>query len=494
MKKNINKIWKLVSSYLKSRILVLIITLLYTFFVLLLLLHRFWQFEAYFYDHGYLDISLWRVAHLQAPITEHLNLGVINIFADHFYLSFYLLAPFYWLTDKYETTVILTAILPSLSIPFAYEIAAKLVKRKYWVYALLFAYMFFIGLQNALIFFLHPETIMILPLMIFFWSIITDRKKLFYVLLFIILGFKETVSALTFATGLFLIFYKKTWRKHGLIVMLISVVYFFVVTKLIQPSFSPIGKYYYEPDWLLVLKESAHRFFVPFLKTKTLFFTFASFAFLPLIYLPFLPIILQDFFLRFVLAPQEPHRWDLGLAYSANLSVTLFVAACFAINFLQRKKLFQKISIFWASCLVTIVIILHAVVFRGPFGLLYNFDFYKHTKNLDFLREFISKIPREGKIMTQNNLAVFFTHNDLVLIKSCAKVNQVQPDVIAFDIREGQSNNNFWPSTEKELKNILASMRESNSYDAIYDDQSKYIFKKVQNSLVDLKCDKDESV
>lgn len=481
--------------YLKTRKLPILIALIYLILSLLLLLNRFWQFEAYYYDQGYYETTIWKISRFQAPITEHLQIGKANIFADHLVPSLFLLAPFYWITDQYETTVILTAISVALSIPFAYEIARKLIKSKLWIYGLLFAFMFFIGLQNALIFFAHPETIMILPLMILFWSILTDKKNFFYLLLFINLGFKENVAALTFTIGLFLIFYKKSWKKDGAITMTISLAYFFLATKLIQPYFSPNGKYYYEPNWLYAAKEFPARFFLPVLKIKTLIFSFAAFAFLPLFFVPFLPIILQDFLLRFVLAPQgEPHRWDLGLAYSANLAVTLFVGSCFAINRLQKVKYFEKISAIWAVTLIIVVVVFHRFIFHGPYGLTYNRDFYSHTKNLDFLRSFISKVPTDGKIMTQNNLAVFFTHNDLVLIKSCGKINKEQPDTIAFDLRSGQSANNFWPSTEKELNNILVALKESSSFHMVYEDGNKYIFRKDKNSIANLKCFKDESI
>ena len=265
------KLKQLTPECLKSRVIILIITLIYTSLILLLLLNRFWQFEAFYYNQGYYESTVWHVSRLQAPIVDHQALGRVSIFADHFIPSVFILSPLYWLTESYLTTIIAVAIGVGISVLIAYEIANKLIKNKFIVSSLLFAYMFFIGLQNALITFLDPIVLMIPFLMLLFWAVISDKKKLFYLLLFLNLGFKETIASLGLTLGVFLFFYDKTWKKHAIYTIIISTTYALLVTKLIIPKFAPEHNFFYEPNWNVVLEDFIPRLFLPVIKTKTIF-------------------------------------------------------------------------------------------------------------------------------------------------------------------------------------------------------------------------------
>src|SRR3990167_4922368 len=135
------KLKQLTLKYYKSRIIILIITLIYTSLILLLLLNRFWQFEAFYYNQGYYESAVWHLSRFQAPIVDHQALGRVNIFADHFTPSVFILTPLYLLTESYLTTIIAVAIGVGISVFIAYEIANKLIKNKFMVFSLLFAYM-----------------------------------------------------------------------------------------------------------------------------------------------------------------------------------------------------------------------------------------------------------------------------------------------------------------------------------------------------------------
>ena len=109
------------------------------------------------------------------------------------------------------------------------------------------------------------------------------------------------------------------------------------------------------------------------------------------------------------------------------------------------------------------------------------------------MRDFVDRIPREGKIMTQNNLAVFLTHNDLYLLSNCARINDISPDVIAFDFRPGQSPNNMWPMDEQSLKELSLILKNSNSFETYYSEEHRYIFTKSAGKQMKINCPEDES-
>ena len=403
----------------------------------------------------------------------------------------FLISPFFWLTNRYETTIVILALGAGFSVYVAYLIASKLIKNYLMIFALLFAYMFYVGIQNALIFFLHPTTLMILPLMLLFWAIVNNKIKFYYILLLINLGFKETVVTLTFALAFFLFFYKKKWRKHALITAVITIVYTLLVTQIIVPPLSPTSHFNYEPQWLEIISRSVTGWVHP-IKIKTMLATFATFGFLPIFYPLFLPTIMQDFLLRYIIGPQAGFRWDLGQYYNANLVVLMFFGSVIAIQKLEGKNLSSKIITTWAILIFIIVSLLHRFIYHGPFGLAYNPEFYRHTFRQDFMWDFIDKIPKNGKLMLQNNIAAVFSHNDVYILKDCKKINKVQPDVLVFDFRSGQNVNNWWPTSDHEMKANVELLKQNPSYSIKYNDNSRYIFIRNSKDFSQLSCPENE--
>src|SRR4030042_6870023 len=98
------------SSRLKSLELILIIVFifLYSLAASLVSLNRYWQYNAFWYDFGIFDTTIWKLSRFQLPIILNLQppLGKI-VWADHLNPSAILLAPIYWITDKQE--IIFTA-------------------------------------------------------------------------------------------------------------------------------------------------------------------------------------------------------------------------------------------------------------------------------------------------------------------------------------------------------------------------------------------------
>lgn len=471
------------TSYLRSRKLVLLLATIYTAVILLVTLNRFWQFEVFYYDQGLFERAIWLVSRLKPPIIEHQTLGTVWQFADHFLPSVYIMfSPWYLLTQRPDITLIAQAIYTGISVIVAYEIARLKIKNPWLIYALLIAFMGYVGLQNALIFYIHDLTAMILPLMLLLYFLFKEKWRWFWVLFIFNLGFKETVAVVGLSLGIFMWIYKKSWRRKAIMVSFISIGYGYVVTKFVIPFFAE-GKFLYFPVWPTHISEYFTRFVDMPIKVQAIFYSLATFGFLPLLTPPMYPLILQDLFLRFVLSGgPSTQRWDLGLHYNANLVVFLFISSILAVAFLEKQHWFsKKIKLVYAAIIVVTVLYLHQFVLHGPFGLVYNPEFYRHTARMGFMHDFIKRIPTQGKIMVQNNLAVFFTHYDLYVLRDASYLNQVKPDVVAFDLRPGQNPNNFWPMSEKgltELVNEIKTNKTEAAYQLFYQDGSRYIFVK----------------
>lgn len=476
---------KKIIHYLKTRKLIIALSLVYTLVVLTVLLHRFWQYEAFYYDHGMMEQTAYHLSRLQPPL-HHREYGKAIYYIDHFLPSMQLvLAPFYWLADSYEAPIIAMSLYIGLSVLVAYEIASKIIKNKLLVYALLFGFMFYIGLQNALIFLVHDVTVQILFLMLLFWTIVANKKSWYYPFLILNLGFKESFAFTAVALGIAIILFgQKQWKKHGIITILVSFIYGLVVVKFIIPyfyylSFGQPSACIYEPEW----PDSLSAYFTYFvntrLKRETIFTSLATFGFLPL-FSPFsLVLLLQDWAQRFVLlAPNNPLRHGLNLHYNANLAVFLFVGSVLSLGSLQKKDWYQRLALGHALFIFFITAVFHRFIYHGPLGLIYNKDFFKITKNQQFMNDFVSRIPKKGKIMVQNNIAVRFTHDDLYLLLSEEVLKKESPDVIALDFRPGQNPNNYWPLNEEKMAKLTQSLLRDKNYQPIYQEKYRYIFVK----------------
>ncbi|MBI4130716.1 DUF2079 domain-containing protein [Candidatus Roizmanbacteria bacterium] len=463
--------------YFKRRTLILLITFLYTLVVGIVVLNRFWQFEVFYYDQGLYDRSIWLVSRLQTPIIEHQGLGRVHQFADHFIPSVFLLfSPLYWVTSRYDITLIALSVYTGLSVLIGFEIARGLIKNRIMIYALLGAYMGYVGLQNALIFYIHPITAVLLPLQLLFLTLFRQQWRLFFPLLIMVLGFQETLAPLGVAIGLFMLLYRREWWKQALFVIIISLVYGYVATRIVMPSFSD-KPYLYQPEWPVAREDYVKRFIDDPRKIDVIQYSLATFGWLPLFAPATWPFLLQDLFLRFVVSGGPP-RWDLGLHYNAPLAVLLFVSAVLGYRFLEKRRWAgTKTSVLWSLGIVGIVLYLHQFVLHGPFALAYNPEFYRHTGRQGFMHEFLRAVPKEGVVMTQNNLAVFFTHEkDVHIINHYADILTIQPDLVVIDLRPGQNPNNFWPSTEGKLREAVSFLQTNSDYTEKYNKEDRYIF------------------
>ncbi len=412
-------------------------------------LNRFWQFEAFYFDHGIYDGSLWQVAHGLTPIIDHLENGFISQFSDHFTPTLYLLAPLYWFTAKYEPVLIIGNFFVAASAWVLFLIARAKIKSRLLVFAIIFAYTLFIGLQNTIIANLHTELPALLTLALALWAIEKKRWKTYWLFLILTLGCKQNFAAIGVGLGIYLLFSN---RKTGILTVVLSFVYYFLVTKIIIPSYA------YNPSF--------HLDWSP-IKTETIFISLATFGFLPLGAVTFLPAIFQDFITRFFFT--SPARWDLGLHYNATLSVLLAYGAILGS---QRLK---KLAILAAIFIIFTTLYFHRFKYHGALGLAYNPDFYRHTSEMNFLKDFLARIPSNKTVMTLNNLAPYLTHTNPVMLLR-GNYEDYKPEIIALDIRAGQNPANFWPTSFETLINLPVLISTDSAYNTRRVSDTLYIY------------------
>lgn len=298
---------------------------------------------------------------------------------------------------------------------------------------------------------------------------------MYWVFLILILGFKETMAGLGVGLGIYLVFREKSERKIGFLTIIIGILWGFLTSKLIIPYFSG-GHFFYSPVFPSSVRLAITSFFYPWIKLKTVFFTYATFGILPIGYLPLLPAIIENFLERFVFQ-NDAVRWDLGFHYNAPLSPLLIMASMEFIKKYQLETKFPKILKVWAIFVIATVFILHRFILHGPLMLFSHPAFYQTTKNNKFLTDFINKIPRHGLIMTQHHFATRFTHNCVIILKDDYK--KYDPDYIALDLRTGQNPANFYPLTEGATRELFEKIKKDPSYTLKKLTDNTFIFAKI---------------
>lgn len=438
---------------------------------------RFLQFETFYFDHSIFDRALWLASRFQPPLIDHYGSSLLNQLGDHFTPVMYLLAPLYWFTSSYTAILVMENIFVIGSTIVLLIIARRYIKSKLLLFTLCLSYTLFIGLQNAVIANFHTELPALLTLSLVLWAM--DRKKwhFFWIFLLFTFGLKETFTTIGVGIGVYLLLIKQF--KIGITTVVISLLYYWFVTRFTIPSFSH-GPYMYASSVAIGINLIT-RFFVPLIKSETLLVSFFTFGLLPFFNRAFLPVILLDYFVRFVVS-DSPARSDLGLHYNTLVSVLLVYGSILGIKYLFKTNWYPKIYKAHALGIILMTLFFH-YKYHGPLGLFYNKVFYQQTKNLDFLRNFLNQIPPGGRVMTQNNLGPHLTHtHEVILLRNDYWL--FMPDTIAFDSRDGQNANNYWPMLFANLKELKSDLER----DPNYEDKSLTVEQKlfVKKNSVDM--------
>jgi uncharacterized membrane protein len=439
---------------------------------------RYWQYDVFYFDFGIFDKAIWSVSRFTVPVIDHYILGEKIIFADHFSPSIFILAPFFWIFPYSETLLVLQACVVAASGFILFLIGRHVLKNSFYAITVMLCYFLFVGLQNAVITDFHEVTIATLFFMLTFLCLVKQKAKLYFLCFLLLLGFKESIFLLGVGVGIAMLFLQPSWRKIAYATILISLMWGLLSIKIIIPFFSG-GRYLYVNQFSVNPITVFLSFINSPIKLHTLFYTFLSFGFLPVLSPAFWFLIFQDFFTRFY-SSEMTAPWDLGFHYSALTSTIMAVSSIYSIHFLQ-KHIKNK---FLTSFMVFVLLIsgfLYRVTLHGPFALSYNPAFYTHTKDLAFLDNLIKKVPKNVSVMAQNNLAPHFTHQKVWLLLSSNEKNSVeyytlkQPGYIVFDNRPGQNPNDHFGISD--INVLLNSLQKDKNYKLFYQVGGSYIYK-----------------
>lgn len=461
------------------------IILFFTISYIVLMLNKYWQFEYFAVDNVYFDTALWKMAHFQAPIVAHPVLGKTNIFGDHFHPVIFLISILYIFTSKQEIVFIAMGVLYGLSAVLAMLIGFKLIKSRFVTYALLTAYFLYIGTQNALIYGFHE--INFVPLFFFFlvYTIIFEKWRLYWLALALLLLTKESMMFLTIPLSFFMFFAYPKKRTLAVVTSVISCIYYLFITHYVIPHLSASGGFLYgsDIDYPNNIAHFFHLMTTPPEKVETFVVSVLTFGLLPLLNPLTLPLVLQDFVVRYIIAIPGNVQYTLFFHYNLGLAPLLLFSSIWSIHTFQTNKYLnatQKLLPVFG-----IIVLLFSFYFyrfygkRGPLLLVFNKAFYQTTTNNSFLWKLVKKTPQDGSVMTQNHLEYIFAHQGVFPLTSDSKLlKKEDPKYIVVDLRQGQNPNNYFPIDEAQTKELIQTLLEKKVYSIYFQEGTMYILKK----------------
>lgn len=386
----------------------------------------------------------------------------INHLGVHFSLILYLFAPLYALFQDPKTLLVLQSLMLGLGALPLYLIAKEKTKSIIFAQAIAIVYLLYPAMYNMNLYDFHELSFA--PTIIFFalYFLETDKYRFFWIFFALALFIKEEVALSGLFLGLYIIFAKKE-RKFGVLVSIISLIYFIATTNIFMPFF---GQPYNFIDRYLELTSSKYNSYAGiiynviihplfalqliFLNTKKLLYLIG--LLLPVIFLPLfsgIAFILVIPSLLINLLSSYPPQYSLYCQYNGVIIPFLFFATIVGYN--NFPKIIKKYRnlIPYILIILTITITLSAtlrLILDRDFLLLMN------TPENIALNNILKKIPSNASVASMENIVPHLTQRKEVWLFPV--INNAE--YVLFNISETA---NYWPigrlGTHDLLKNLL---------------------------------------
>lgn len=407
------------------------------------------RFLTFGWDLGFYDQTVWQYSKFTIPYSTFVDLPALG---ERFSPILVFFAPFYWLFADARVLLLGQALFAALAALPIYYVGKLLTKSAFVGFVVSTSYLSFIGLQRAVFFDFHPDTLIpfFIALVLLFALLNKENLSLFFS--FLLLLHKEWVGLLVAALGLMFIVQKK--KSLGVKTLLLGVVGFVLTIYMV---ILPLGGSQSQALNLGFLGKTPldaakyaignplsllSKLFNPFDKLKTVISSFWPFAFLPLLAPSTLIPILAQFAVRFL---DETHKqsWTLRFHYSASLAPLMAYGAAMGIGIVKRKKL--------ASLILLSASILGMIVFHAPIFSLFKSSFYFEQQWISNNREILSLVPEHVAVAAQNNLVPHLSTREKIY--PLPKILDAQ--YLVVDLHENQSDYNFHTGTKAEIEELV---------------------------------------
>lgn len=415
------------------------------------------HFQSQGNDFSIYDQALWLYSKFDQPYS---TITFEHDLANRFRPIMLPISSVFWFTGNERVILILQSLVLCAAV-FPIWLLARRYLPWFLSLAVGFIYLDYAGIASAVVYDFHEMAFLPFFLAWLFYFLEKRAWKSYFAALILSLSVREHVGFLLSAIG-FYVFFSTRNLGAAILTSVISILWSILAIFYIMPSFGQTSyasfvekddsllaagfKYFSNP--LLAIKN----FFAPFSKIHTLFFSFFSFGFLPILGFALMPAILLQFASRF-LDLQHPIRHTLYFHYSVELAVFLAIA-----TILGAKMVLVR----WRQAAVALTIFLVGahffvnIVLPSPLSNLFNPQFWQRQPWMQDTALILSMVPQNASVETQNNLMPHLSHRREVYILPIIR----GADYIVLDLRPGQDNWNFYTDNleiaKKQFKDLVA--------------------------------------
>lgn len=451
--------------------------LIFALFYSLLAVIRHNHFQSQGIDFSIYDQALWLYSKFQIPFSTVTSLHDL---ADRFRPIMLPLSALYWFTSNERVILVFQAIILTAAVLPIWLLARKVLPR---VLALVicFAYLNFVGIQSVNVYDFHETAV--LPFLLAWLFLFLERRQWesYFTTLILCLMVRENVGFLISTFSIY-VWARTKNIKVALSTAVISLAWSIVAIGIFMPALGQVhyGSFVRADDTLggalfgylknptLAIKS----LLLPSEKIATIFWSFLSFGFVPLTFLPLLPAIIFQLAARF-LDQLHPIRWTLYYHYGAELAVLMAISTIFGAKMLLAK--FTKRNML--AIIVALIIFAQVMSFlllHVPLKNLLKKNFYQDAPWAGDTRKILALVPKDASVAAQNNLLPHLSHRKFIYL--LPKING--SDYVIFDLHPGQDNWDFYTGNLQTASNQLRELVDQNMYKLIAASGNVYLLKR----------------
>ncbi|MBI2598701.1 DUF2079 domain-containing protein [Candidatus Curtissbacteria bacterium] len=433
------------------------------------------HFQSQGIDFSIYDQALWLYSRFERAFS---TVTFLDNLADRFRPITIPLSALYWFTGNERVLLIFQSIILSAAVFPIWLLGRRYLPRILAIMAA-FLYVDFIGIQAATVSEFHEMALLPFFLAWLFYFLEREKWRAYFTVLLICLAVREHVGLTLGVLGLYVFFVKKN-LKAALLTAVIAFSWSVLAISIIMPklgqeyygTFVKTGDSLYEGIFGYLTNPflTIKTFFVPFVKTQTIFWSFFSFGLVPFAYLALLPVILFQFASRFF-DLQHPIRWTLYYHYSLETGVFLAVATIYGLKLIlaklpRKRYIIGVLAILLLGAQTTSNIILHS-----PLKTLLKAQFYREEPWSWDTRFILSMVPPDATVASQNNLLPHLSHRREIYLLPIPRNAQY----IVLDLHPGQNDWNFYTDNLDLAKSQFKELIRNGSYKPIASAGDAYI-------------------
>lgn len=363
------------------------------------------------YDLAIVDQVMWKYAHFQSPITTIHSYAFTNIMTDHIEFIYLFLSPLFWIWGDVRILIAAQTIIFCFSGIPIYLLARKKGLRELVSLTLLFSYLFFFGVQNALWNDVHSNVFgtACIAWMIYFLE--SGNNLWMWLSFFFAITAKEDIAFITGAIGavwLLKNIKNKSFWSTSLLLILFSLIYLFLIFVVYFPHFTPQGYRFAGNESLLHNLFHASYFADTSAKRQIIFYSLEWFGFLPLLAPLYLFPAIADLFHYFVLGHLVESASEIFLHYRVDLAPLLVWPTILVLG--KWKKLQHPLVI----CYLLMCALIGQYTLHLPLSYLTKSWFWHTSQSVASINTVLTYLPSQASVVSQNNITPHIGHRDLI--------------------------------------------------------------------------------